>query len=58
MVERAPSEANEGVAEALRTCHLRGWVEIVADAVPQAQLTSAAQLPSPEALSRAGVAPI
>lgn len=30
---------------ALRTCHLRGWVEPVADAVPMGDLTPEGQLP-------------
>lgn len=38
VIENSVSEKNEGVAEALRTCHLRGWVEVVEDAVPEKQL--------------------
>jgi hypothetical protein len=34
IIERAVTEGNEGVADSLRTCHLRGRVEIVSDAVP------------------------
>jgi len=46
VIERAVSEAEEKVAEALRTCHLRGWVEVVSDAVPQAQLGPTGELPN------------
>lgn len=37
VMERAVTEHDPGVAEALRTCHLRGWVEMVSDAIPQVQ---------------------
>jgi hypothetical protein len=37
IMERAVSEHNPGVAEALRTCHLRGWVEMVSEGIPQVQ---------------------
>lgn len=56
VVERAVTEAEKHVAEALRTCHLRGWVEVVSDAVPQAQLGPGGQLPRVD--SPHGVAPI
>lgn len=35
----------EGTEEALRTCHLRGWVEVLKNAVPIGQLTSEGKLP-------------
>jgi len=54
VVERAPSEGAEGVAEALRTCHLRGWVDVLSQAVPSACLRTDGSLPArPE-----GVAPV
>lgn len=36
----------EGTTEALRTCHLRGWVEVVKEAVPHGELTPEGKLPS------------
>jgi hypothetical protein len=44
VVERAPKDS-EGLQEALRTCHLRGWVEPIANAIPHGKLTSDNQLP-------------
>jgi len=35
----------DGTAEALRTCHLRGWVEVIAEAVPHGELTAEGKLP-------------
>jgi hypothetical protein len=54
VTEYAPSESVEQVAEALRTCDLRGWAEVVSNAVPQAQLKPGGKLPA----SLAGVAPV
>lgn len=56
VVEQSVTEAEEWVAEALRTLYLRGWVEIVSDAVPQAEIGPDGQLP--DAASPQGVAPI
>jgi hypothetical protein len=47
VMERAISEDDEGVAEALRTCHLRGWVEMVQDAIPQARFETDPQSLAP-----------
>jgi hypothetical protein len=57
VVEFAISQDDEGVAEALRTCHLRGWVEILRHG-PHAQLEvdSAGNQQLPRAW--AGTAPI
>ena len=44
VIEYAPPEF-DGLAEALRTCHLRGWVEPIANAVPSAWLTPDGHLP-------------
>ena len=53
VLEYPASEAEPGVAEALRTCHLRGWVEVVHDGVPQMQWEGGNQPPRD-----AGVAPL
>jgi hypothetical protein len=45
VVEMAVSEGDKDVAEALRTCHLRGWVDMVHDAVPRGRLGPNAELP-------------
>jgi hypothetical protein len=50
VVERPVSEENPDVAAALRTCHMRGWVEVVDEAVPRASLTMEGALP--QGLSR------
>lgn len=45
VVEMAPMF--EGIAEALRTCHLRGWVQVIENSVPTGSLTPEQQLPDP-----------
>jgi hypothetical protein len=42
VIERAVMEEGD-VPEALRTCHMRGWVEPLASAVPAGRLTPAGQ---------------
>lgn len=44
VVERAVTES-DGVVEALRTCHMRGWVEVLEDSVPKGALTPDGRLP-------------
>lgn len=57
VIEKAVSEGeNEKVAPVLRTCNLRGWVEIQSNAVPSGKLTPEGKLP--EDLSISGIAPI
>jgi hypothetical protein len=34
-----------GTVEALRTCHLRGWVELLSDAIPCGRLSPEGKLP-------------
>ncbi len=53
VVERSPRE-EPFVEEALRTCHLRGWVEPIADAVRKGQLTQDGTLPDGELFSSFG----
>ena len=56
VVEKAVSEGeSEKVAAALRTCNLRGWVEIHTDVVPHGDLTPDGKLP--EDFPFSGVAP-
>jgi hypothetical protein len=45
VVEQAVMDQANGVPEALRTCHLRGWVEVVHEALPQAALGPNLELP-------------
>ena len=55
MIEKAVSEEkSDHVVAALRTCNLRGWVEIHTDAIPHGKLTSEGRLPE----SMTGTAPI
>ena len=57
VVEKAVSEGEgEEVAAALRTCNLRGWVEVHSDAVPHGSLTPEGKLP--EGPLTSGVAPV
>jgi hypothetical protein len=55
-VERAVSEDQPNVAEALRTCHMRGWVEPLSDAIPKANFTPKGNLT--ESLEIKGSSPI
>ena len=45
---------DESTQEALRTCHLRGWVEPIHDALPKGKLTPDGRLPSGEMFSGEG----
>ena len=44
IIEKSPLE-DEKVEAALRTCHIRGWVEPLANAVPKGRLTKEGKLP-------------
>ena len=44
LVEKSP-HIDEKMEAALRTCHLRGWVEPLADAVPKGEVTKKGDLP-------------
>jgi len=44
VIEKAPKRF-DGFEEALRTCHLRGWVDPIANAVPTGSLTPDGRLP-------------
>jgi hypothetical protein len=44
VIEKAVS-GDDGVEEALRTCHMRGWTEPLADSVPKGALTPQGTLP-------------
>jgi hypothetical protein len=52
VIERAVP-AGERTAAALRTCHLRGWVEIVENAMPAGDLTSDGRIPDGQLFTRA-----
>ena len=57
MVEKAVSEEeSDQVVAALRTCNLRGWVQIHTDAIPHGKLTPDGKLPEGSRLS--GTAPV
>lgn len=45
VIEKCVSEEVEGNKEALRTCHLRGWVEILENSIPSSELNSDGSLP-------------
>ncbi|MCK5246694.1 hypothetical protein KAR02_07335 [Candidatus Bipolaricaulota bacterium] len=44
----------EDVVEAVRTCHMRGWVEPLCNAIPQGRLTADGKLPEGELFSGVG----
>jgi hypothetical protein len=46
----------DDVSEALRTCHIRGWVEPMSNAIPQGRLTADGKLPEGDMFS--GSAPV
>jgi hypothetical protein len=45
VIEQAPDDRQD-LYEALRTCHMRGWAEILSGAIPAALLTENGRLPS------------
>jgi hypothetical protein len=45
VIEKAVGDG-DGVEEALRTCHMRGWTEPLANSVPKGALTPAGTLPA------------
>src|SRR5262245_40022673 len=55
VVEHAVGDGDE-VQEALRTCHMRGWLEPISEAVPTGDLTPEGRLPPGRLFS--GLAPI
>jgi hypothetical protein len=58
VVEKAVSESEgEAVTAALRTCHLRGWVDVLERAIPQGSLTSEGNLP-PQVTLMSEIAPV
>jgi hypothetical protein len=53
VVEKAVMHG-EGFEEAVRTCHMRGWVEPLANSVPQGALTADGRLPGGQLISGHG----
>jgi hypothetical protein len=53
VIEKSPV-IDEKVETALKTCHLRGWVEPIFDAIPKGQLTKEGKLPD----KLSGVGPV
>ena len=53
VIEKAVRE-NEETAANLRTCHLRGWVEPIENAIPKGSLTPEGELPKGYIFSRIG----
>lgn len=53
VIERALPEDEETETN-LRTCHLRGWVEPLENAIPQGRLTEDGRLPSGDVFSKCG----
>jgi hypothetical protein len=45
VIEQAPDDRRQDLYEALRTCHMRGWAEVLSAAIPAAWLTGEGRLP-------------
>jgi len=53
VIEKAPV-SEPGVEEALRTCHMRGWVEPICNAIPKGKLTKDGSLPEGDLFTQMG----
>jgi hypothetical protein len=45
VIEKAVGDG-DGIDAALRTCDMRGWIELMEDAIPQGELTKEGKLPN------------
>ncbi len=54
VIEKAPA-SQPGLEEALRTCHMRGWVEPICNAIPKGKLTKDGRLPEGDIVT--GISP-
>ena len=53
VIEKAPA-SQPGLEEALRTCHIRGWVEPICNAIPKGKLTKNGRLPDGDLFTEIG----
>jgi hypothetical protein len=53
VIEKAPA-SQPGIEEALRTCHIRGWVEPICNAIPKGKLTKNGRLPDGDLFTEIG----
>lgn len=53
VVEKVPA-SQPGLEEALRTCHMRGWLEPISNAIPKGKLTKEGNLPSGQLFTEIG----
>jgi hypothetical protein len=53
VIEKAPA-SEPGIEEALRTCHIRGWVEPICNAIPKGKLTKNGRLPDGDLFTEIG----
>ena len=53
VIEKAPV-SEPGVDEALRTCHMRGWLEPICNAIPRGKLTEDGSLPEGDLCKKMG----
>ena len=54
VMENSVPGGDEETIAALRTCHMRGWIEVIKDAVPRAEIDDSGNLP----IEWEGVAPV
>lgn len=53
VVEKVPA-SQPGFEEALRTCHMRGWIETICNAIPKGKLTEDGRLPEGDLVTEIG----
>ena len=53
VIEKSPPKGKK-LDAALRTCHIRGWIEILVNAVPKGQLTKEGELPDGKIFDEVG----
>jgi len=53
VIEKAPV-SEPGLEEALRTCHMRGWIEPICNAIPKGKLTKDCKLPDGDLFTEIG----
>ena len=46
VIENSLPSGDEETVAALRTCHMRGWIEVIRDAVPRAEVDDSGNLPA------------
>ena len=53
VIEKSPP-SEPGLEEALRTCHMRGWLEPITNSIPKGKLTQNQRLPEGDIFTETG----